>query len=111
MGISNGGAPPDSVLGVGGFEFDDAIPQAPPRPIYFVGTHSMASPALAVATVRLEVWWGTGDPCSAAGECSGFDQLPWSFSSLVEVRAMRAMIATAIGGEGGSICVEVYLSI
>jgi len=29
MCISNGGAPPDGVLGVGGFEFDDVIPQFP----------------------------------------------------------------------------------
>jgi len=52
MGMSNGGAAPGGVLGVGGFDFDDASPQFPAAPETSVETHSMASPASAVATVR-----------------------------------------------------------
>jgi len=54
MGMSNGGAAPGGTLGVGGFDFDDAS-KSPLRPITFAETHSMASPTLAVATVRSEV--------------------------------------------------------
>ena len=51
--MSSGGPTPGGTLGVGGFEFDDASPKSPLRPISFVGTDSITSPALAAEMVRL----------------------------------------------------------
>jgi len=55
MGMSNGSAAPGGVLGVGGFDFDDASPQFPAAPDTLRGDSLHGLPALAVATVRLEV--------------------------------------------------------
>jgi len=51
MGMSNGGGAPGGTLGVGRFEFDDASPQFPATSNLLRGDSSIASPALAVATV------------------------------------------------------------
>jgi len=48
------GAAPGGTLGVGRFEFDDVSPQFPATSDTRHG-HSIASPALVAATVRLEV--------------------------------------------------------
>jgi len=55
MGMSNGGGAPGGTLGVGRFDVDDASPQFPATSYVLRGDPSIASPALAAATGRLEV--------------------------------------------------------
>jgi len=49
--MSNGGGAPGGTLGVGRFEFDDASPQFPATSDVLRGDSSIASPALAAATI------------------------------------------------------------
>jgi len=103
-GISNGGTPPGGVLGVGGFEFDDASPQFPAASDILRGDslYSLPSASRGNGTTRS----GAGgepvilvrlrrtprDLISPQG-CS-------PPSALVEVQVMGAIIATATGGDG-----------
>ena len=110
MGMSNGGAAPGGVLGVGGFEFDDASPQFPAASDILRGDslYGLPSAGRGNGTIGSGAGGGPGGPRAAAGDPSGVDELPGLFSSFrvgggagdASRAPGAAGTATATGGSG-----------
>jgi len=83
MGMSNGSAAPGGVLGVGGFDFDDASLQFPAAPDTLRGDslYGLLSFSRGNGTIGGGAGGEHGGPHSAAGDSSGVDGPPGSLSS------------------------------
>jgi len=75
MGMSNGGAAPGGVLGVGGFDFNDASPQFPAAPDTLHGDSLYGLPSFGRGngTIGSGAGGEPGGPRSAGGDSSGVD--------------------------------------
>ena len=108
VGFSNGAIAP-TVLGVGGFEFDDASPQFPAASDILRGDslYSLPSAGRGNGTIGSGAGGGHG-PRTTAGDTSGVDELPGLFSSFrvgggasdANRAPGAATTATATGGAG-----------